>query len=70
MRTRGRKNPLFIYWLAGHADIKENELVDGKAKMGSKQAADGGGMVVAVSIAANNYLPPQQAPYRYHALPP
>jgi exonuclease III/ribonuclease HI len=70
VRTRGRKNPLFIYWLAGHADIKENELVDGKAKMGSKQAADGGGMVVAASIAANNYLPPQQAPYRYHALPP
>ena len=59
-----------MYWVAGHADIKPNEMVDGCAKLGAKQAQAGRGMSVATAIRTGCFLPPGQAPYLYDTLIP
>ena len=67
---RGRSNVIYMFWIAGHVDLEENELVDGCAKLGAKQAQQELGMNVELAIAGEQFLPPGQAPYSYHSLPP
>ena len=70
VRTRNRKNTVFLYWIAGHADIPENDMVDKCAKKGARQAAAGVGMEVSLGPSHGAYLPLGQAPFQYHRLQP
>jgi ribonuclease HI len=71
---RNQTNSVYIalYWLAGHADIVENDMVDGCAKRGARMARDRPGdcMDIEHSITSECFLPPGQAPFNYHTLPP
>ena len=61
-----------MYWLAGHADIVENDMIDGCAKRGARMARDRPGecMDIDHSLTSECFLPPGQAPFNYHTLPP
>jgi ribonuclease HI len=67
---RKLRNALYMYWLAGHADIEPNDKVDVIAKRGAVQAANGVGLKVDVCRATSNFLPPDQPPYLFDGLPP
>ena len=70
IRVRGHRNSIAIYWVPGHADVAENEMVDELANWGAEQSQNGVGINVAQAIANNRYLPDGQSPYHYHKLNP
>ena len=72
IRRRNQFSPVFLYWIAGHADVVENDMVDGCAKRGARMAKHRPGdcMDIKRSQTSLRFLPPSQAPYLYHALPP
>ena len=62
-------NTIHMHWIAGHADIAVNEMVDALAKRGASLSAAGQGVDAQRASEAGLFLPPGQAPYQYYNLP-